>query len=61
MSTLYGGFPPSHYAMMNAFIDFTTNYHLDLDAKLIDTYKPFKNAKNLVIIFILNKIYNIHN
>jgi hypothetical protein len=36
MSTLSLGFPPSHYVMMNAFIDFTTNHNLNLDAKLIE-------------------------
>jgi hypothetical protein len=30
------GFPPRHYATMNAFIDFTTNHHLDLDVNLFN-------------------------
>jgi hypothetical protein len=36
MSTLSLGFPPSHYAMMNAFIDFKIDHHLELDAKFIE-------------------------
>jgi hypothetical protein len=35
MSTLSIGFPPSHYAVASAFIDFTIDHHMDLDAKLI--------------------------
>jgi hypothetical protein len=35
MSTFSIGFPPSHYAVASAFIDFTIDHHMDLDAKLI--------------------------
>jgi hypothetical protein len=54
MSTLSLGSPPSHYAMMNGFIDFNTDHHLKLDAKFIEGnfFTPMlKKSDNILIPF----------